>query len=586
MLKVLLPLSLCLTISARGQPSFRVVSVEPAANSLSASLTTALVVTFDAAIDTNFFDDSTFRVFGRWSGVMTGEFRMEAQYTRLRFIPNRAFSAGERVTVTMARAETAEGARLDTGYAWQFWIRPVPASLDLTQSAVINTRDRSRESWIQSYGAYGGDLNGDGYSDLFVPNERSNDVRVFINDGAGNYDGYTTYPIPDGSRPSPNEGSDFNDDGVIDVVVGNSTNDLLSVFMGASGGTAFEPIQNYTTDTSVRGTTVLDLDSDADPDVATANRDGGGHGTLSLLYNDGSGHFSLIETMDGNGLSETAIEAADANGDGILDLFVGALDSQEILVFLGNGNGGMLFHSRTSAGGSPWMIATGDVNGDGFVDVVSANAFEDTAGVLFGDGTGNLSPVSTYPTGAFPLAIDLGDLDGDGDLDLVTSNHTGVNWTLYENSGDGFFFKSRTYFASLAGSCAVLHDRNKDGALDMTGLDERDDLLFLFTNTPLITATEATDTPPTPILHSGYPNPFRQVHHIVFDLGHTSHVSLIVFDLLGRRVRKVTRATLPAGRHTLDWHGKTDDGHTVPSGAYFYRLNAGNRWISGAVIKQ
>jgi hypothetical protein len=36
--------------------------------------------------------------------------------------------------------------------------------------------------------------------------------------------------------------------------------------------------------------------------------------------------------------------------------------------------------------------------------------------------------------------------------------------------------------ASGAGSCAVLVDRDGDGDLDLTGVDELDDLLMLFRN--------------------------------------------------------------------------------------------------------
>jgi hypothetical protein len=36
--------------------------------------------------------------------------------------------------------------------------------------------------------------------------------------------------------------------------------------------------------------------------------------------------------------------------------------------------------------------------------------------------------------------------------------------------------------ASSAGSCAILHDRDNDGDLDITGVDEIDDFIFLYEN--------------------------------------------------------------------------------------------------------
>lgn len=68
------------------------------------------------------------------------------------------------------------------------------------------------------------------------------------------------------------------------------------------------------------------------------------------------------------------------------------------------------------------------------------------------------------------------------DLDAITSNISGKNFTLYENLGDGSFGNPRTLAASGAGSCAIIHDRDNDGDLDITGVDEIDDLIVLFEN--------------------------------------------------------------------------------------------------------
>jgi hypothetical protein len=84
---------------------------------------------------------------------------------------------------------------------------------------------------VQAYGAFGGDLDGDGFPDLMIPNEISADVRVFMNDGAGGYAAFDVYPIAGGAVPSTNEGADFNGDGLMDFAVGNAGNERVSVFM-------------------------------------------------------------------------------------------------------------------------------------------------------------------------------------------------------------------------------------------------------------------------------------------------------------------------------------------------------------------
>ena len=138
------------------------------------------------------------------------------------------------------------------------------------------------------------------------------------------------------------------------------------------------------------------------------------------VYVDGS--FASPVNFDGNGIGETACASADVNGDGIMDLYIGARSSNELILFIGDGDGGFTFSSKVKVGSGPWMITAGDVNGDGVPDVVSANSGSSNLSVVFADANGNLSAPVNYPTGSFPLAIDLGDIDGDGDLEVVTSN--------------------------------------------------------------------------------------------------------------------------------------------------------------------
>ncbi len=424
---------------------------------------------------------------------MPGTFQLENGNTRIRFTPDVPFSVGELITISVSKDVTSsDGDPLTFGYAWQYWTASGPGSLDLVEIDRFSTRQEG-EGWIQTYGAYAGDLNGDGWHDFSVPNERSDDVRVFLNDGTGNYDqDFDIYPVPPNSRPSTNQGADFDGDGLMDFVVGNSYSNTISVFIGDGLG-AFFPSVTYPADESVRGLGVLDLDGDGDPDIVTTNRNGS---NITILPNSGGGTFGTRIPIEVGGVKENACAIADINEDGILDAFVGTYESEEILVLLGDGHGGLIPTSSVSCEGAAWMVFAGDVNGDGHVDVVSANAYTDEAAVLFGDGEGNLSAPVLHPVIGFPLDINLGDLDGDGDLDLVTSSlgvphdHFGFNsveedtgaWTIYENDGFGNFSNPRFLYSQDAASCCTLHDRDRDGDLDLTGIDESDDYIYVFEN--------------------------------------------------------------------------------------------------------
>jgi len=59
---------------------------------------------------------------------------------------------------------------------------------------------------------------------------------------------------------------------------------------------------------------------------------------------------------------------------------------------------------------------------------------------------------------------------------------------------------------------------------------------------------------------------------------------LSVYDLTGRQVRAlVDSAWLAEGRHTYRWDGTDNEGRSLASGIYLYRLTAGAYWATRAV---
>lgn len=576
-MKSLALMLLCIPLALRAFAAPpHVVSVSPAPQSTNSLRNSSILITFDTPLDPASVNSSTVSVFGKWSGVMTGLLQLEENSTRIRFTPNRFPSAGDWMTVSLARGIRSQtGDSLAKGYAWNYWVKTQPGTLNLVEVGRVAVR-RQGESHIQTYGAHGADLNNDGYSDFFVPNELSNDCRVFLNNGSGFYSSFTVHPIPNGSRPSTNESADFNRDGNMDIAVGNSTGDSVTVFLGNGSG-GFLSIRNYQAAGGIRGLSVADFDGDGDADIVTANRSGN---NVAILLNNGDGTFAPRSTIEANGNGETACAMADANNDGVLDLFVGAYTSSEIILLLGNGTGGFTYATKVAAGGNgPWMIAVGDMNGDGNADVVSANSGSNNCAVIFGNGAGGLSAAVTYPTGGFPLAIDVGDIDGDGDLDLVTSNYSGRNWSLYENNGTGVLVNRRTLASSSAGSCATLHDRDNDGDMDMTGIDENDDLIFLFENRGATAVAER----PLPVrfaLHPNVPNPFNPQTEIRYDIAEPAQVLITISGIGGRHVRTLVREYVPAGSYTVRWDGTGDDGAPVASGIYLCGMHVNTRQAS------
>jgi hypothetical protein len=82
-------------------------------------------------------------------------------------------------------------------------------------------------------------------------------------------------------------------------------------------------------------------------------------------------------------------------------------------------------------------------------------------------------------------------------------------------------------------------------------------------------------TPHTFALQPTYPNPFNSHSAIGFSLPTDAHTLLVVYDILGRRVRTLVDGAQRAGGHRIVWDGRHDNGELVSTGVYVCRLRAG-----------
>ncbi|MFZ4620073.1 MAG: cellulase family glycosylhydrolase [Bacteroidota bacterium] len=73
------------------------------------------------------------------------------------------------------------------------------------------------------------------------------------------------------------------------------------------------------------------------------------------------------------------------------------------------------------------------------------------------------------------------------------------------------------------------------------------------------------------LLGQNFPNPFNPVTKISYSVPSASHVSLRVFDMLGKEIAVLKNDQQSPGNYTVDF-----DALTLPSGIYYYRLTAGN----------
>jgi hypothetical protein len=105
----------------------------------------------------------------------------------------------------------------------------------------------------------------------------------------------------------------------------------------------------------------------------------------------------------------------------------------------------------------------------------------------------------------------------------------------------------------------------------------RFDIISLGVNLPEAKIIES------PMLIKAYPNPFNPTTIIAIETIHAAKLSVNIFDLLGKKIRTIPAAVLPAGQHYFKWNAISDHGQLVASGEYiveavYKELNTGREF--------
>ena len=80
-------------------------------------------------------------------------------------------------------------------------------------------------------------------------------------------------------------------------------------------------------------------------------------------------------------------------------------------------------------------------------------------------------------------------------------------------------------------------------------------------------------------LANNYPNPFNPATTIKYALPQAADVELTVYNVVGQVVRTLVAEHQSAGRYAVEWDAANDSGHSLSSGMYFYRLEAGGEFL-------
>ena len=76
-------------------------------------------------------------------------------------------------------------------------------------------------------------------------------------------------------------------------------------------------------------------------------------------------------------------------------------------------------------------------------------------------------------------------------------------------------------------------------------------------------------------LAQNYPNPFNPTTTIAYSIGQDSRVNLSIYNVRGQLVKTIVDGFQQARNYRVVWDGLGNQGAPVASGAYFYKLEAG-----------
>jgi hypothetical protein len=85
-------------------------------------------------------------------------------------------------------------------------------------------------------------------------------------------------------------------------------------------------------------------------------------------------------------------------------------------------------------------------------------------------------------------------------------------------------------------------------------------------------------------LSNNYPNPFNPQTTITFNLPSPGEIDISIFNLLGQKVATIASGQYAAGEHRVVWDGKDDNGNSVSSGLYFYRLTTDGKTLTKKMV--
>ncbi|HPG40896.1 MAG TPA: FG-GAP-like repeat-containing protein [bacterium] len=447
-----------------------------------------------------------------------------------------------------------------------------------TQADIILRGEAYSELYVTCIAGVG-DVNGDGFDDVIIGDEKINQdtTRLYLFYGGQNMDTaidltFTIHSDINAFGIDIARVGDVNGDGFDDVLISFTRYEGTEMAYLYFGGPNMDNIPDLVFSKQEFNNCFANYVAGID-DV---NGDGYNDIMVFDCYNayiyfggnsmDNIVDIHLIEAY--SGLGSTSAGVGDMNGDGYGDVMI--INHYKVLIFYGD----------------PAMDTQVDVTLP--IPIVWANNDQGSDIVKLNNKNNNLPVTDDY----FNSSISsVGDINDDGYTDIAIGYLFDFDPSSYINIHLGGASMDDIVDKKLRGESSgdeygicvtAAGDVNGDGTSDFivgapnSGNTYNGATYLYFGNRKLDINEPATNTmsfPNRTQLQNNYPNPFNPATTIEFELLERAAVDIVIYDISGRTVRILLHESRPGGQHRLTWDGRNDSGAPVGSGVYLCRFS-------------
>ncbi len=452
-----------------------------------------------------------------------------------------------------------------------------------------------------------GDLDGNGTVEIITTNpsvaDGTNPPRIWIfewngvtgENKYGNYSGSSFLPHAEWNFDLP-VSTDFRPYSLtIEDIDGDATNELIvgvrsgdrdrEVLVASVSGTFVSGFVAWNIEYNLQGLTGGSMYS-----VTTGDLDNDGNGeihaflwdlfTLRFIESTGPDTYQLVNELievfpaDDYGAVD-GVRVADVNNDGTNEMYIAGTEPDNQLFIITNITDVSTIDSADiqnfysipiTDDGKLRSMYVADPDGDGNADLMIAGERNGQIFDLEYKGTGDPADSANWDlTIAFDIfevaAADLG-ITADSAANLISPRmfygHPADDMDQDGNDEYVFVNYSADYSSWPGDQCLWLIESGTASRISFDG----------------------TNIPKKIVLGQNYPNPFNPETKFTYNLQKAGDVSVIIYDLLGQKVKTLVNDFKSAGSYSATWDGLTDEGVQAASGVYIYKLTTKDKQIS------